>query len=130
MRGLLVLLREHEQAVEADLARYYRIDYRDRWRFDEDGNRKLTLRMIKVRLKYLPPQSALGQVLDLDTGWTVGDYLLADVFHALTKKRHPARPKTRSKPAGKGRSRQRAERLAAAKRRKAARDARIARGEL
>lgn len=116
--------------MEADLSRYYRIDYRDRWRFDEFGQRLLTLRMIRVRVKHLPPQSALGQALGLDTGWTVGDYLLADVFKALTGKNHPARPKPTKQRRQRVPDRKRAEKLAAAKRRKAAREAAIARGEL
>ena len=58
MRGLLRLLRDHGDAVEADLSRYHHIDYRDRGRFGPDGRRLLTLRMILVRVRHLPPESA------------------------------------------------------------------------
>lgn len=129
MSGFLRLLREHEEAVEADLARYYHVDYRDRWRRDAAGRRLLTLRMIRARVKYLPPQSAVGQVLKLDTGFTVGDYLLTDIFKALTGKTHPARPK--ATPQRKvAKTTRRAGQVAAAKRRKKAREEQIARGEL
>lgn len=132
MRALYRLLAEHEEAVEADLSRYHHREYTDRWRLDERGRPLLTLREIRVRLRYLPPQSATGQALGLDTGWRVGDYLLADVYHALTGKKHPAKPNPK-KSTGAGASRQtpaRAAKLAAARRRKVAREAQIARGEL
>lgn len=129
MRALLRLLREHEAAVEADLSRYHGIDYRDRWRYDEHGRRRLTLRMILVRTRAFPPDSAVGRALGIELGWKVGDYLLADVYHALTGKRHPARPRgTRSRV--KAPTPDRAKKVAAARRRARARAARIARGDL
>jgi hypothetical protein len=39
----------------------------------------------------LPPDSALG--MTISDGWTIGDYLFADVFQAITGQPHPARPK-------------------------------------
>lgn len=84
--------------------------------------------MIRVRVRHLPPQSATGQALGLDTGWTVGDYLLADVFQALTAKRHPARPRPQKQQARKTMTRRRAEQRAAAMRRKRAREEQIAAG--
>ena len=90
-----MLLRDHEGAVEADLSRYYHIDYRDRWRFNKRGERKLTLRMIAVRVAHLPHDSAISHaVLGAQAGWGVAEYLLADVWQASSgsEKGHPARP--------------------------------------
>lgn len=91
MTSLLSLLRKHEGAVEADLSRFYGLDYRDRWRRDEHGRRRLTVRMILVRVRHLPPDSAVAVALG-QPGWTVADYLIADLFHATGGKRHPSRP--------------------------------------
>ena len=78
--------------MEVDLSRYHQIDYRDRWRFDENGCRKLTLRMIAVRVKHLPADSATA-IATGGTGWTLTDHLLADVFHATGGNPHPWKPK-------------------------------------
>lgn len=76
--------------MEADLSRYHHLDYRDRWRRDEQGRRRLTLRMIAVRVRYLPLDSAVAMALGGD-GFTTTDYLLMDVFHAQAGNPHPAR---------------------------------------
>lgn len=52
------LLREHPGAIEADLQRFYQVDYRDRWRRDEHGFPRLTLRRLRVLIVHLPPESA------------------------------------------------------------------------
>ena len=77
--------------MESDLSQYHHIDYRDRWRFGPDGRRLLTLRMIAVRVSYLPPDAACVTKSG-GSGWHIGDYLLADLFHATTGKPHPALP--------------------------------------
>ena len=101
--------------MEVDLSRYHQIDYRDRWRFDENGRRKLTLRMIAVRVKHLPADSATA-IATGGTGWTLTDHLLADVFHAAGGNPHPWKPKQdkgsdpahqKAKQAAKGRQRER-----------------------
>jgi hypothetical protein len=76
--------------VEADLARYYHLDLRDRWRLDDSGCRRLTLRMIAVRVRHLPLDAATAMVLGGD-GFTTTDYLLMDLFHGWTGKPHPMR---------------------------------------
>ncbi|WP_198940488.1 hypothetical protein [Micromonospora sp. CB01531] len=95
--SLARLIRDHADAVEADLQRYYQIDLADLWRG------RLTLRRLATLLRYLPIGAAtLGTYGDPDAGWTRTDYLLTDVFHALTGKPHPARPappSTRRDPA-------------------------------
>ena len=87
------LIRDHEDKVEADLSQYHHVRYTDRWRFDDQGQRRLTLREIAVRLYDLPERS---QVRRLYTGgdpqWGITDYLLADMIHVWTGKAHPARP--------------------------------------
>lgn len=55
------MLREHPDAVEADLSRFYGIDIRDRWLTDALGRPRLTLRMMVVRLRHLPLDSAVSQ---------------------------------------------------------------------
>lgn len=69
------------------------VDYRDRWRFDENGNRKLTLRRIGVLVRRLPPNSAVAVALG-GSGWTLGDYLTASIWQAFTGQPHPAVPVT------------------------------------
>lgn len=81
--------------MEADLSRIYGIDYRDRWRFDSEGRRKLTLRMIWARVEYLPRDSAVRTVLNGGRPeWGDAEYLLADVWAATAgaQEPHPARP--------------------------------------
>lgn len=126
MSSLLTLLREHEGAVEADLSRYHGIDYRDRWRFDVEGRRRLTLRMIRVRVTHLPPDSAVHKALG-GPGWSVNDYLTADVFHANSGKPHPARPSGKSAVVE---SPERRRKVRDARRRARARRKAIERGEI
>lgn len=78
--------------MESDLSRYHNIDYRDRWRFDADGARLLTLRMIWVRLKHLPLDSALA-IAEGSGGWVLGHYLAAQLWEVQTGVPHPGRPK-------------------------------------
>lgn len=110
--------------MEVDLSRYHQIDYRDRWRFDADGARKLTLRMIAVRVKHLPADSATALATG-GTGWTLTDHLLADVFHATGGNPHPWKPKQ-----AKGSDSERAKRKRAAKARARERQRAIDAGEI
>lgn len=121
------MLRTKQDLVEADLDRYYRRDLRDLWRFDRHGRRRLTLRMVYVRLRFgLPATSALA--IDANGGraaWGLTDHLLADLWtlqvrQGMGKKApkdldHPSRPK----PQPRQMSSERAKRLQAAKRRRA-----------
>ncbi|HEY9314639.1 hypothetical protein [Williamsia sp.] len=96
------------------------------WRFDEEGRRKLTLRMIFVRIRHLPHTSALA--IDSNDGqypWTLTDHLIADLWALKNRelrgkkgKDHPGRPKVaKSKQVSPERQRS----LTAARRRLAAR---------
>jgi hypothetical protein len=78
--------------VESDLSLYHHIDYRDRWRRNADGTRRLTLRMIAVRIRYLPADSATALALG-GSGWRLEHYLAAHLFHATAGKPHPMLPK-------------------------------------
>lgn len=92
--------------VEADLDRFYHRDLRDLWRIDEQGHRKLTYRMVYVRITALPADSSLA--ISANGGrrpWTVSEYLLADLWEinankgmkrGAKPKRHPARPEQKS----------------------------------
>jgi hypothetical protein len=70
----------------------YHVDYRDRWRFDESGRRRLTLRRLGVLLTYLPPDAATSIALG-GPGWRLEHYLAAHLFHATAGKPHPMLPK-------------------------------------
>lgn len=126
MTGLLALLREHEGAVEADLQMHCGVDYRDRWRRDEHGRRRLTLRRIAVLVRALPPSSTVATALG-QPGWSIGDYLLADVFHAQSGKAHPSRPRSSAVQAP---TPDRARKIAGARRRRARRQQAIEAGEI
>lgn len=79
--------------MESDLSRYYNIDYRDRWRFNADGTRRLTLRMIYVRLRGLPNDSATATA-EGSGGWTLAHHLAAHTFQAMSGEKHPWTPDT------------------------------------
>lgn len=54
--------------------------------------------MIYVRIKALPPEAATSIALnDGRRRWTDVEFLMADVFHGLVGKAHPARPKVEKK---------------------------------
>lgn len=74
--------------MEADLLRFYNVDLADLWR----GG--LTLRRLSVLVQNLPPGSACwSRVNEVPYGWTLTDFLLADIFHAFAGEPHPSRPK-------------------------------------
>jgi len=109
--------------VESDLSRYHQIDYRDRWRFRK-GRRRLTLRMIAVRVKHLPPESATARATGGD-GWRLEDHLLADIYGATAGQAHPWLPKHETP-----RDAEHEKRRAAALARKRERERAIAAGEI
>lgn len=78
-------------AVESDLARFWATDYRDRWRFDTDGRRRLTLRQIHARLSHLPADSAIAIAMNRRSPM---ELLLMDLYEPLAGRPHPARPLT------------------------------------
>lgn len=101
------MLREHPDAIEADLQRFYRVDYRDRWRSDERGLPRLTLRRIRVLVKHLPADAACVEVLnDGKQVWSRTDQLLDEIRRRLDRlggvkrpKADPSRPRrTRKAP--------------------------------
>lgn len=80
--------------LEADLRRFYHIDYRDRWRA------ALTLRQVWVFVRRLPHDAAL--LVDTETGdqpWTRGDIIGARSWEMFTRQWYPGRPLTRGERA-------------------------------
>lgn len=105
-----MLLREHEDAVEADLQRYYNLDLAELY----TGG--LSLRRVSVLIANLPAGSAVWSALhNIPYGWTLTDLLLADLFHAVSGEAHPARPT--GKKSNAERAKELAERLKAQKER-------------
>lgn len=105
--------------MEADLARFYGIDYRDRWR----GG--LTLRRLGALVRYLPPDAAVVAIgRQGDPHWSIEAHLLDDLRMVWTStdkkpaKPHPSRPKPQPKKAD-------PRKLAAARGRAAARRRRL-----
>jgi hypothetical protein len=98
--------------VEADLQRFYGIDYRDRWR----GG--LTLRRLLVLIRHLPEESALTVALADGMRWSLEAHLLDDLRMWLTgSKKQPAKPHP-ARPLGNPK-RLNAEAIAAGRRRRA-----------
>lgn len=77
--------------VEADLQRFYGVNLADYWRGE------LSIRRLSVLIHSLPNDSATatkaGQV---EAGWDVHAFLLADLYHAFTGEPHPSRPQPKS----------------------------------
>ena len=96
---LLGTLEAHCAAVEATLA-MTGTDYRDRWRFDGNGERRLTLRRIYVLLEHMPFDSPLA-IVENGGRRPLGpaELLLMDVFEAVARKRHPSRPMSKEQVA-------------------------------
>ncbi|OKH70819.1 hypothetical protein EB72_24810 [Mycobacterium sp. SWH-M1] len=91
---LLANLYHWRDAVEATLGEMG-LDYTDRWRFDADGRRLLTLRKIHVRLSHARYDSPLAIAHNGGRIPKSGqELLLMDVFEAITRQAHPSRPLT------------------------------------
>jgi hypothetical protein len=98
------LLRDNEDAVEADFHRYYNLDLAELYRGE------LSLRKVSNLIANLPTGSATWSAInDIPYGWTLTDLLIADLFHAFSGEPHPARPNGK-KPAA-SRAKELAERL-------------------
>lgn len=129
MTGLLRLVREHADAVEADLQRYYHVDLRDLWR----PGRQVTWRRVAVLLRHVPHDAATRALLGGWATWSLTDHLLDDVRRTLRSlagdkdpRPHPLRFPTLHETTTPERQR----RLAAARARARARRARVAAGEI
>jgi hypothetical protein len=86
---LLTILHMWPDKVESDLDRYWGLDYRDRWRFDTEGQRRLTLRQIHARVTNLPADSALAIAMGKRTPV---ELLLMDLYEPIAHQAHPERP--------------------------------------
>lgn len=71
--GLAAFLSQHQDAVEADLLRYYNLDLpRDL------GSDRLTWRRLRALIERLPPDAAtVAETRGADAGWTLETMLLA-----------------------------------------------------
>jgi hypothetical protein len=122
MIGLLQTLRSYEREVEADLLRYFRVDYLDRWR----GG--LSLRRSLVLVRALPVDSMLSRKIR-PPAWQLEAHLLDDIrmqVAALTGKKARAHPqRTFSRPLQRM-TRERRRRMADARRRAERRRGRFA----
>ena len=119
---ILSVLETWPTAVESDLNRFWNIDYRDRWRFDADGRRKLTLRQINARILHLPTDSALAVEMGRRSPT---ELLLMDIYEPLAGRPHPARPLTPEQLAERRRAAEaKAKALAGYEQRRLAREAR------
>ncbi|MEU4568662.1 hypothetical protein [Micromonospora sp. NPDC023956] len=86
---LVALLRDHYDAVEADLRRFYGVDLADLWAGE------LSLRRLSAYVANLPAESATWAAEHgVAQGLTPTDLLLADIFHALAGEPHPIKPRT------------------------------------
>ncbi|MBU8819543.1 hypothetical protein KL864_27025 [Mycolicibacterium goodii] len=88
---LLLTIAQYPDAVEATLTRL-NLDYRDRWRLDDNGDRRLTLRRISVELKYAPRDFPLAVARNGGKAPLSSEaMIMADVYEAITHVTHPAR---------------------------------------
>lgn len=87
----LTVIETWPTAVESDLNRFWGLDYRDRFRFDKHGRRKLTFRQIHARICHLPADSALAVEMNRRSPM---ELLLMDLYEPLAGRPHPARPLT------------------------------------
>lgn len=85
---LLNAIDNHGDDLEADLRRFYGIDYRDPAAY--------TLRQVWVMIRRLPIESAtMAARCGGDAPWSRGDVLAARNWELWTRKRYPGRPVTR-----------------------------------
>ncbi|MGN0095038.1 MAG: hypothetical protein ACI38U_03140 [Corynebacterium sp.] len=87
LAATLPLVAAHPREIEADLQRYYHIDYRDRWRPDSG----LTYRRLLVLLDGLPPESLFRSAVAHRSPISRIEDGLIDVWEAFAGKRHPKR---------------------------------------
>lgn len=88
---ILTWLRLWPGPIEADLRRGG-IRYSDRWRFDPDGQRRLTLREVGVQIEHRRWDSALSEALFGERPLSDSAQVLMDLFELQTRQRHPGRP--------------------------------------
>lgn len=80
--------------MEADLARFYNVDYRDRWRIGEHGRPRLTLRRLNALVRHLPMDAALVRVEnDGAQPWSRVEHLLDELRRHLAALGGDKKPK-------------------------------------
>jgi len=84
---LVALLRDHRDAVEADLVRFYGVDIAAYYRGE------LSPRRLSVLLHHLPPDAATHAARSgIAPDVTLQALVVMDLYTALTGEQHPARP--------------------------------------
>ncbi len=80
--GLVRLLSEYGEAIEADLQRFYGTDIRELFR----AGSELTWRRLRALISGLPPESALARAMaGPDHAWTLETQLLAALHDRLSE---------------------------------------------
>jgi hypothetical protein len=90
LMGAAGLVALHPLEIEQDLQRYYRIDYRDRWR-PGGGRSGLTYRRLLVLLDGLPPESAFRAAVTDTSPVSRVEKRLVELWESLAGKAHPVR---------------------------------------
>jgi hypothetical protein len=74
--GLARLVREHGEAVEADLRQHYGVRLRDLFLRDADGRRRMTWRELRCYVRQLPPDARTRLASgDSDGMWGLQEHL-------------------------------------------------------
>ena len=81
----VVIVRDHPNEIEADLQRFYQIDYRDRWR----GT--LPYRRLLVLLDALPVESQLKSAVENRPASSREEVRLVEMWESWSGKKHPLR---------------------------------------
>lgn len=90
---LMWLLRHYEWAIEGDLSFYHHRRYTDRWRFDADGRRLLTVREIWNLIRANPTTSTLATALNGGRRvMSETEVLIADLYSVMAGRLHPHHP--------------------------------------
>ncbi len=77
-------MREHGEAVEADLRQHYGVRLRDLYLRDSDGHRRMTWRELRCYIRQLPAGSRTRMVTgDEDSIWGLQEHLTAVVIDEL-----------------------------------------------
>lgn len=75
--GLLALIGEHHEALEADLSQFHGL------RLAQVGTRALSWRRFQALVRHLPPESALWRAMDSPRQWGWSEHMAAASLLAL-----------------------------------------------
>lgn len=75
--------------MEVDLARFYQIDYRDRYRTTPAGRPRLPIRRLLLLVDHLPPESAFASERAERYPLSREQAALYDLYAAFSGQQHP-----------------------------------------